>query len=74
MFSVQHITTGLNQPLFLTGLNDATGRVFVLEKTGDIKILDPSTGASTTFLSLAGTISTDFERGLLGMALAPDFA
>ncbi len=75
-FRVRRVTTAFSQPLFLTGIPDGTGRVFVVEKGGAIRILTPSTGAiaATPFLDLSGQISTDGERGLLGMALAPDFA
>jgi glucose/arabinose dehydrogenase len=49
--------------------------VFVVEKTGRIRILTPATGAvaATPFLDVSAAVSTDSERGLLGFAAAPDF-
>jgi hypothetical protein len=49
---------------------DGSGRVFVVEKAGRIRILNPQTGAiaATAFLVIRGTISTASERGLLGLA------
>ncbi len=75
-FRTSRIASGLNQPLFVLGRGDGSDRVFVLEKAGRILILDVVSGAlnAAPFLDLAGTISTDGEGGLLGMALAPDFA
>lgn len=74
--SVRRIATGLNQPLGLMALPDGTGRVLVLEKTGRVRILTPDTGAidSVDFLDVSASISTSGERGLLGLALSPNFA
>jgi len=75
-FRVRRVGTGFVQPLYVTGIPDNSNRVLVVEQAGRIRILDPATGAiaPTAFLDLRGTISTDGERGLLGLALARDFA
>ena len=75
-FRVRLVGSGFSQPLFLAPVPDGSGRVFVLEKAGRVRILNPNTGApaSTPFLDLTGQLSTDGERGLLGLATAPDFA
>ncbi len=75
-FTIRRIAVGLNQPLFLTERGDSTNRVFIVEKGGQIEVLNLTTGLlqGTPFLDLTGQISTDGERGLLGLALAPDFA
>lgn len=75
-FRVRRAGSGFNEPLYLTAIPDGTGRVFVVEKGGRIRILNPATGAiaATPFLTVASEISTDGERGLLGLATAPDFA
>jgi glucose/arabinose dehydrogenase len=75
-FQVRRVATGLAAPLYLTALPDGTGRVLVVEKAGLVRILTPSSGAiaTTPFLDITGTISTDSERGLLGLALAPNYA
>jgi len=74
-FRVRRVVTGLSQALYVTGIPDNSGRILVVRKTGQIQIVTPSSGAiaATPFLDLAGQISTDGERGLLGLALAPDF-
>ncbi|OYW44270.1 MAG: hypothetical protein B7Z08_02950 [Sphingomonadales bacterium 32-68-7] len=75
-FTLQRVGTGFAQPVFLTALPDASGRVLVVERGGRIRLLDPASGAiaTTPFLDIAGQVSTDGERGLLSVALAPDYA
>jgi glucose/arabinose dehydrogenase len=67
------VGTGFNQPLFVAGLVDGSGRVYVVEKPGLIEILNPADGTVAPFLDVRSQVSTDVERGLLGFALAPDF-
>src|SRR5436309_1420686 len=68
--------TGLPQPLFARAPPDDTSRLFIVEKTGEIKILDLTSGQvlATPFLDLSGQVDTSGERGLLGLAFDPDFA
>lgn len=50
-------------------------RVFVLDRLGTITILDRDGKNPRLFLDLRGVVDTSFvERGLLGLAFAPDFA
>ena len=75
-FAVTRVGAGFGQPLFVAPVPDGSGRVFVVQKTGLIRILNPATGAiaPTPFLNVSGEVSTNSERGLLGLATAPDFA
>ncbi|MEL6874248.1 MAG: PQQ-dependent sugar dehydrogenase, partial [Pseudomonadota bacterium] len=70
--SVRRIASGLTQPLYLTAIPNSDD-VFVLEKGGAVIRLDPATGNQTLVRQIAD-ISTDGERGLLGLAVSPDFA
>lgn len=74
-FRVRRVSTAFNQPVFLAPV-PGSDRVFVVERGGLIRLLDPATGAiaATPFLDVSNQISTDGERGLLGFATAPDFA
>ena len=74
-FHVTRVGAGFASPLYLTGVPDGSGRVFVVERAGRIRILTPSTGtvAATPFLDVSAQTTTDGERGLLGFAPAPDF-
>ena len=75
-FAVRRVGSGFASPLFLTALPDGSGRVLVVERAGRIRILNPATGAiaATPFLDITGQVATDGERGLLAVALAPDYA
>lgn len=74
-FRVRRVATGFAQALYLAAVPDGSGRVFVVQQGGLIRILTPASGAvaPTPFLDVSGEISTDGERGLLGFAAAPDF-
>ena len=67
--------TGFTSPVEITHPKD-DARLFVLEKTGTIKILNPDgTTNPNPFLVLSSSsISTNGERGLLGMAFHPEYA
>ena len=52
----------------------ADPRWFVLRKSGQLVVFDPDNATATsTFLNLAGTVNTNSEGGLLGMAFHPDY-
>jgi hypothetical protein len=70
------VATGLGQPLFAVAPPDDPNRLFIVEKTGLIKIFDLATGQvlATPFLNISSQILTDGERGLLGLAFDPNFA
>ena len=72
------VAADLTQPLFAGAPPGDTGRLFIVQQTGQIKILDLTTGQvlPTPFLDVsASTLSDVFgERGLLGLAFDPDFA
>ena len=75
-FRVSRVGTGFNQPLFVAPVPDGSNRVFVVERPGRIRILNPASGVVTpaAFLDISNQTTTDGERGLLGFATAPDFA
>jgi hypothetical protein len=70
--AVKRVGTGFNQPLYVAAI-PGSADVFVVEKPGNIYRLTPATGAKALVLT-AGNLSTDGERGLLGIAVRPNFA
>jgi glucose/arabinose dehydrogenase len=70
------VGSGFSQPIFAGAPPGDPGRLFIVEKTGQIKILDLASGQvlATPFLDVSGQILTDGERGLLGLAFDPGFA
>lgn len=67
------VESGFVQPVAVTSAGDGTGRLFVVEKTGRIRIVRDGNALPTPFLNIAGIISTDGERGLLGLAFHPNY-
>jgi glucose/arabinose dehydrogenase len=64
--------SGLTQPTVVRFAAD--GRVFVAEKRGVIKVFDSLADATpTVFADLNVNVYNFWDRGLLGMALAPNF-
>jgi glucose/arabinose dehydrogenase len=64
---------GLSSPVAVRSPNDGSGRLFVVEQGGTIKVFDRSGNAlSSSYLTLSVTCCG--EQGLLGLAFDPDFA
>jgi len=71
-FEESVVLGGLVQPTAVRFASD--GRVFVAEKSGIIKVLDGIDDSSpTTFADLSTNVHNYWDRGLLGMALHPNF-
>ena len=63
-----------DQPVYLAGAPGDTTRVFVVEKTGKIIVVDRHPLARP-FLDITGAVNAGGEeQGLLSMAFAPDYA
>jgi glucose/arabinose dehydrogenase len=65
------VMSGFDQPTFVTNAGDDSGRLFVLEKTGLIKVIDG--GQVSIFLDVSTLVSTGCEQGLLGLAFHPGY-
>ncbi|WP_436935881.1 malectin domain-containing carbohydrate-binding protein [Halovenus marina] len=70
-FQEETVLSGLSQPTAMTFLPD--GRALVLQKSGDVLIVDPDTGASDTYMSISD-LDTAGEEGLIDITLDPNFA
>jgi Glucose / Sorbosone dehydrogenase len=69
------LASGLNTPVFACSPPGDWSRLFIIEKTGGIRILDLATGQmlATAFLDLTSIVASDFEQGLHGLAFPSDF-
>jgi glucose/arabinose dehydrogenase len=67
------VATGFDQPLLLTSPPDDP-RLFVVEKTGRIRVIADGAVQPQPFLDLSGQITTASEQGLLGLAFHVGFA
>ena len=70
--TVTRVASGLVNPVLVRSANDGTSRLFVVEQAGRVRIV---TGGSVTgtYLDIRSLVSSGGERGLLGLAFAPDF-
>jgi glucose/arabinose dehydrogenase len=72
---LEPIADGFVQPLFVTDSNDDTGRLFVVEKGGTIRIIAGTEVIETPFLDITDRVGDEaYEQGLLGLAFAPNYA
>jgi glucose/arabinose dehydrogenase len=75
---LQPFLTGLDRPILIRNAKDGSKRLFIVQQTGIIKVLQPGSVAPTTFINLTSKIliptSAGDERGLLGMTFHPQFA
>ena len=65
--------SSLSEPVFVTSARDGTGRLFIVEQTGRIRIYKDGVVLSTPFLSIGSQVSKGGEQGLLGLAFHPSF-
>jgi len=65
-----------SQPVDFQSPHDGSNRIFIVEKVGFIKAFlnEETTDQVQTFLDISGTLVTDNELGLLGMAFHPSFS
>jgi glucose/arabinose dehydrogenase len=70
----QLLTSDLVRPLAMVSANDGTGRLFIVQQTGEIVIWNGVSLEATPFLDLSDEVICCGERGLLGLAFHPDYA
>ena len=68
---LEQVVTGLNMPVLVTAAPGDTGRLFVVEKRGTVRIIKHGVLLPTPFIDLSGRVTTGSEQGLLGMAFHP---
>lgn len=69
------VADGLIDPINVATANDGSGRVFILERVGYVRILDADGNLlEEPFLDIRNFVKIDFlEQGLLGLAFHPDY-
>lgn len=68
---LEPVLANLDQPLYLTSARDGSNRLFVVERSGRIKVLLPGGGAPVLFLDLTEKVRVGGESGLLSLAFHP---
>src|SRR3989442_344251 len=67
------VTDGLRNPLYVTHAGDGSGRMFVVEQPGRIRIVENGRLLETPFLEISSRVRSGGEQGLLGLAFHPDY-
>jgi len=78
VIKLETVATGLTAPIYATNAADGSGRLFIVEQSGQIRIVENDVLLPTPFLDIADklpALNAFFdERGLLGLAFHPDYA
>lgn len=72
---IVEVVSGLSSPVGVTNAGDGSGRLFVVERAGRIRIVENGVLLATPFLDIQAIVnSSGGEQGLLGLAFDPDYA
>jgi glucose/arabinose dehydrogenase len=72
--ALEKVADGLQSPVFLTQAGDGSGRLFVLERAGTVRVSAVGTPLPTPFLDIRERVrSQGLEQGLLGLAFHPNY-
>ncbi len=69
-FHVEAVASGFDNPVRIALTGD--GRLFVAEQRGTVYVVDGD-GPPTLFIDLSDEVNGQWDRGMLGLALDPDF-
>ncbi len=72
--TVEYTFLSANRPIHITHAPDRSGRLFVVEQGGRIRIIANGGLLATPFLNISSRVSNGGEQGLLAIAFPPGFA
>ena len=67
------IARELEQPVLVTNADDGSGRIFVLEQKGRVRVVEDGIVRERPFLDISERVLCCDERGLLGLAFPPTY-
>jgi glucose/arabinose dehydrogenase len=71
--ATEPVVSGLAAPLWVTSVADDSGRLYVAEQDGRIRIVQDGQLLPTPYLDISDRVLSAGERGLLGVAFPPSF-
>ncbi|HEU4597671.1 MAG TPA: PQQ-dependent sugar dehydrogenase [Pyrinomonadaceae bacterium] len=71
--AIQPFVSGVPSPVGITHAGDGSGRVFIIQQAGRIRVVKNNALLPTPFLDITARVSCCGERGLLGLAFPPDY-
>ena len=72
--SFSEIASGFVRPVRIVNAGDDSGRLFVVEQGGTIRIIKNGSVLPVPFLDISGRLVSGGEQGLLGLAFPPGYA
>jgi glucose/arabinose dehydrogenase len=72
--SLRQVAGGFEAPLLVTNAGDGSGRLFVVEQVGRIRVVRDGPPKAEPFLDITTLVTAGGEQGLLGLAFHPEFA
>jgi glucose/arabinose dehydrogenase len=72
-FGLDLVADGFDQPVQVVDAGDGSGRLFVVEQPGRIRVVQAGQVLPESFLDLSDRVSCCGERGLLSVAFHPDY-
>ena len=74
-YEVERVASGLEYPVFVTHAGDGSGRIFVVEQRGRVRIIKNGVTNDVPFLDISERVNCcKGERGLLGLAFPPTYS
>ena len=70
---LQPVVTGLSDPLYVTHAGDRSGRLFVVEQAGVIRIIKDGRVLARPYLDIRNRVVSGGEMGLLSVAFHPQY-
>ncbi len=67
------ISKGLRHPVYVTHAGDGSGRLFIVEQPGRIRVVQQGRMEAMPFLDLTDKVRYGGEQGLLGLAFHPSY-
>ncbi len=72
--ALSQVTSGLIDPVFVTHAGDGSGRLFIVERAGRIRVLKGGALLATPYLNITSLVESGYaEQGLLSVAFDPDY-
>ncbi len=69
-----NLNLSLSSPVTVRHAGDGTGRLFIAEQGGTIKIYNGTSLEATNFIDITSIVASGGERGLLGLDFDPDYS
>jgi glucose/arabinose dehydrogenase len=71
-FALDTVASGLDEPTAFDWTSDQK-QMFIAQKNGVVRVLDNGKLLATPFIDISGQVNDTRDRGLLGIAVHPDF-